>query len=90
MRMSAWNEWMKRPALNIEEAALLPALPPRRMTGGAALHSALAAARGMEEKRVGDPISLTASADTPQEKAAPSSRRVRRAALHQVMRAMPK
>lgn len=85
--MKPWNDLSRRPALNIEEAALLPALPPRRMTGGAALKNALEGARSLEEKQVSSPVAL--SGPLPQAAgAAPraAGRPVSRAALHQVLR----
>jgi len=43
-----------RTALNIEEAALLPAMPPRAMTGGAALRGVRQEESRMREMTVGE------------------------------------
>ena len=88
--MELWNPMSRRPALNLEEAALLPALPPRRMTGGAALKNALDAARSLGEKQVSNPVSVSPGGEGRRAGALPSRRAASRAALHQVLRPMPR
>lgn len=88
--MHAWNDLSRRPALNAEEAALLPAMAPRRMTGGAALKNALDAAGRMQEKQVSNPVSgpIPRKAITDSE-ISRAERRADRAALKHVTRHMP-
>lgn len=71
----------RKAALQTEEAALLPALPFRRMDGGAALRSARRAAEQMEK--------MTLTKETPwgqAEKKAAVERRLSRAALNHVLK----
>ncbi len=84
--MAQWDE-SRRPALNIEEAALLPALNPS-LAGPAALRAALEMAEEIGRKQVGramsGPILRTAPAAL---NPRPAYRRPgSRAALHQVLR----
>ena len=83
--MSQINE-SRRAALNVEEAALLPALP-RNRAGSAALRTALRASEEIAEKRVGRMVD---AASGPAEESAPLQRTYRqpgsRAALHHVLR----
>ena len=89
--MRAWNEWTRRPALNAEEAALLPAMARRGMTGGAALKNALDAADRMQEKQVSNPVSgpIRSSNSSPRVEAPADGSPARRAALRHVTRRMP-
>ena len=48
----------RRAALNIEEAALLPAMPRKRMAGSAALQSALRAAQAMDGKTTSNAVAV--------------------------------
>lgn len=83
--MSQLNE-ARRAALNVEEAALLPALP-RSRSAGAALRTALRAAEAMEEMRVSNAVSAqTGQASPPQEQATGYRRAGSRAALHHILR----
>ena len=50
----------RRAALNIEEAALLPAMPRKRMAGSAALQSALRAAQAMDGKTTSNAVAVNA------------------------------
>ena len=54
--MSNWNE-AKNPALKMEEAAMLPALP-RSMAGGAALKEVMGSAEGMANIQLSEPKSM--------------------------------
>ena len=80
-------DWQKAktPALNIEEAALLPALP-RRMDGGAALLGAIRNADRIKEKQVSGPIFLSALQENSQSaQNKPRDVRRTRAALNHVL-----
>ena len=76
---------LKTPALNIEEAAMLTAIPSRHPDGGAALRTAMRAADQMKEKQV----RAVETGETRQKKnesaSAPTPPR-NRAALRQVWR----
>lgn len=78
----------RRAALNIEEAALLPALPRKRGAGGAALQAALLAAEAMEEKHLSNAVSgRIAPAGAGGPAPGPADRgNVARAALNHVLR----
>ena len=83
--MSQLNE-ARRAALNVEEAALLPALPRSRSVG-AALRTALRAAEAMNEMQVSNAVSAQAGQASPaQEQAAGYRRAGSRAALHHILR----
>ena len=84
--MSQMNE-MRRAALNVEEASLLPALP-RNRAGGAALRTALRAAQAMDEMQVSNAVSAQTAPAAPVQRPANSAERGTgsRAALHQVLR----
>ena len=85
--MTQWKE-TRRAALDVEQAALLPALPRKRRMGNAALRWALRAAEAMEEKQLSNPV----SASIPLAEAAPTMpgtaprRGASRAALNHVLR----
>ena len=73
----------RTPALKPEEAALLPALSRRSLTGGAALKTARQKADVIRDKKAANEISSMAS-NEPQATAA--ARLVSRAALHQALK----
>ena len=77
----------RRAALNLEEAALLPAMPRKRMAGSAALQSALRAAQAMDGKTTGNAVAVTAAALPPQmAPTSPAAPPASRAALHHALR----
>ena len=82
--MNTWISDSRRPALSAEEGALLPALPRRMMTKGAALKTALGAARRLERMQVSEPVSL--HSPVREKRAVTRPIRENRAALHQVTR----
>ncbi len=76
------------PALKTEEAALLPALPRQRWTGGAALKAALRKASLLDERRTGNAVTAgrmekpaSASAAQPPAPGCPACRAALRQAL---------
>ena len=77
----------RRAALNVEEAALLPAMPRKHPAGGAALQSALRAAQAIAGKTTGSEVAVDSALPASVPKAtsaalpAPS-----RAALHHALR----
>lgn len=73
----------RRAALNIEEAALLPALPARRMDGGAALKFARRRAEQMNHMTLGT-VRAWGAAERTVTKAA-SAPKAARAALNHVL-----
>lgn len=78
----------RRAALNIEEAALLPAMPRKRMAGSAALQSALRAAQAMDGKTTSNAVAVNGPVSAPPSDAAATSPVVppaSRAALHHVL-----
>lgn len=84
--MKAWINDSRRPALSPEEGALLPALARRTEMGGAALRTALGAAREIGSKRLGAPVSLGDEKEKAGRFAPPEPAGINRAALHQVLR----
>lgn len=82
--MSEYGD-VRRAALNVEEAALLPALHGRRGSG-AALRTALRAAEAMDEKRLG-PL-VTPGSESPRPAVLPPAygKDNSRAALHHILR----
>ena len=88
--MASWSDSTKA-ALNPEEAALLPALPRNRGTGGAALRAALRAAEAINEKQLSNAVAV-AEMQTEEAKSAclanegNTARPTSRAALHHVLR----
>ena len=72
-----------RTALNIEEAALLPAMPPRAMTGGAALRGVRQEENRMREMTVGEEKAWNGRGGTAGKR---KEAQVNRAALKHVMR----
>lgn len=78
----------RRAALNIEEAALLPAMPRKRMAGSAALQSALRAAQAMDGKTTGNAVTVNAPTPSPPSDTtatSPAAPPASRAALHHVL-----
>lgn len=76
----------QRPALSVEEAALLPALP-RRAAGDAALRYALRAANRMDDKRLSNSVNGSIDAQRSVTASPPAYRDVKsRAALHHALR----
>ena len=86
--MVSWEK-AKKPALNIEEAALLPAR--ERRGAGAGLRWAIQAARAMEEKKVSNAVTGAFAAKRPAapRAEAPVRRRGEGAALRHVLRSRP-
>lgn len=85
--MSQLNE-ARRAALNVEEAALLPALS-RSRSGGAALRTALRAAEVMDEMQVSNTVSAQMDREISEREqgTAPVYRQAgSRAALHHILR----
>ena len=84
--MAQWDE-SRRPALNIEEAALLPALNSS-LAGTAALRTALLKADEIGQKQVGRPMNgpIMRPALQAQNPRPVYRRPGSRAALHQVLR----
>ncbi|MCR4886177.1 MAG: hypothetical protein K5919_04610 [Clostridiales bacterium] len=72
-----------RTALNIEEAALLPAMPPKAMTGGAALRGVRQEENRMREMTVGEERAWNSRGRTAVKR---KETQVNRAALKHVMR----
>lgn len=85
--LSQFND-STRAALNVEEAALLPALPRNRGAGSAALRAALQAAQAIGERKVSNPVNLQIPTETSAaEQTNPTYRRANsRAALHHILR----
>ena len=78
----------RRTAMNIEEAALLPAQSRRTLAGGAALQSILCPARAMDGMTLSNMVSTAAPPASPALPAialSATSARYRRAALHHVL-----
>lgn len=77
----------RRPAMKIEEAALLPALP-RHAGGPAALGSVMRAAEAMRDKQVGNSVEIAAgtSGRLRARTGCPARSAQSRAALHHVLK----
>lgn len=84
--MSQMDE-SRRPAMKIEEAALLPALP-RHAVGPAALESVMRAAEAMRDKQVGNSVEIAAGTSGRMRTRAglPARPAQARAALHHVLK----
>ncbi len=78
----------RRAALNLEEAALLPAMPRKNVAGSAALQTALRSAQAMAGKKTGNTVDAASLAEKPAPAQPVASRPapLSRAALHHALR----
>lgn len=78
----------RRAALNLEEAALLPAMPRKNAAGSAALQTALRSAQAIEGKKTGNAVAAASLVEKPvcAQSAASRPAPLSRAALHHVLR----
>lgn len=77
----------RRAALNLEEAALLPAMPRKNVAGSAALQTALRSAQAMEGKKTGNAVDAASLVEKPASAQSAASRPapLSRAALHHAL-----